>query len=93
MLGLACYCRIPARPNPTRLHNCYLGGEDNYVVDPETATEVLRAAPDLRAIAQENRALLQRALRFLVGEAGIRQIIDIGTGMLLQAMCTTLPSR
>lgn len=42
---------------------------------------VLRAAPDVRAIARENRAFLQRAVRFLVGEADIRQVIDIGTGI------------
>jgi hypothetical protein len=51
------------------------------VVDREAAAEVLRAAPDVRAIARENRAFLQRVVRFLVGEAGIRQIIDIGTGI------------
>jgi hypothetical protein len=42
---------------------------------------VLRAAPKARDSARANRAFLQRAVRFLVGEAGIRQIIDIGTGI------------
>ena len=41
---------------------------------------MLRAAPDVRAMARENR-FLQRVVRFLVGETGIRQIIDIGTGI------------
>ncbi len=70
-----------SRPHPARLYNYYLGDKDNYVVDREAAAEVLRAAPEVRAMARENRAFLQRAVRFLVGEAGIRQIIDIGTGI------------
>src|ERR1039457_2409595 len=70
-----------SRPHPARLYNYYLGGKDNYMVDREAAMEVLRAAPDVRAMAQENRAFLQRMVRFLVGKAGIRQLIDIGTGI------------
>ena len=70
-----------SRPHPARLYSYYLGGKDNYMVDREAAMEVLRAAPDVRAMAQENRAFLQRMVRFLVGKAGIRQLIDIGTGI------------
>jgi hypothetical protein len=70
-----------SRPHPARLYNYYLGGKDNYLVDREAAEEVLRVAPDVRAMARENRAFLQRAVRFLVGQAGIRQIIDVGTGI------------
>jgi S-adenosyl methyltransferase len=69
-----------SRPHPARMYDYYLGGKDNYVVDREAAMAVLRVAPELRAMARENRAFLQRAVRFLVGEAGIRQVIDIGTG-------------
>lgn len=70
-----------SRPHPARLYDFYLGGKDNYPVDKEAARQVLRAAPEVREIARANRAFLQRAMRFLVGEAGIRQIIDIGTGI------------
>jgi hypothetical protein len=70
-----------SRPHPARLYDYYLGGKDHYVVDREAAEAVLRAMPEVRAIARENRAFLQRVVRFLVGEAGIRQIIDIGTGI------------
>ena len=70
-----------SRPHPARMYNYYLGGKDNYLVDQEAAREVLRRAPEVRAVARENRAFLRRAVRFLVGEAGIRQIIDIGTGI------------
>jgi hypothetical protein len=70
-----------SRPHPARMYNYYLGGKDNYQVDREAAEQVLRVVPDVRAMARENRAFMQRAVRFLVGEAGIRQIIDVGTGI------------
>lgn len=70
-----------SRPHPARMYDYYLGGKDNYAVDREAAAAVMRLLPEARAIAQENRAFLQRAVRYLVGEAGIRQIIDVGTGI------------
>ncbi len=70
-----------SRPHPARMYDYYLGGKDNYPVDREAAREVLRAVPEGRELARANRAFLQRAVRFLVGAAGIRQIIDIGTGI------------
>src|SRR6266545_675194 len=57
------------------------GGKDNYAADREAVRQVLRVAPELRDTARANRAFLQRVVRFLVGEAGIRQILDIGTGI------------
>jgi hypothetical protein len=70
-----------SRPHPARMYDYYLGGKNNYLVDREAAAAVLRAVPEVRAMARENRAFLQRAVRYLVGEVGIRQIIDIGTGI------------
>ena len=70
-----------SRPHPARMYDFYLGGKDNYVVDREAAVAVLRVLPEARDIAQQNRAFLRRVVRYLVGEAGIRQIIDIGTGI------------
>jgi hypothetical protein len=70
-----------SRPHPARMYDFYLGGRDNYEVDREAAMALLRIAPETRAIAQENRAFLQRAVRYLAGECGIRQFIDIGTGV------------
>jgi len=70
-----------SRPHPARMYDYYLGGKDNYVVDREAAAAVLQAVPEVRDMARENRAFMQRAVRYLVGEAGIRQIIDIGTGI------------
>jgi hypothetical protein len=69
------------RPHPARMYDAYLGGKDNYPVDREAVRQVLKAAPEVRGIAVANRAFLRRAVRFLVAEAGIRQIIDIGTGI------------
>lgn len=69
------------RPHPARMYDYYLGGKDNYPVDRVAAEKALKIAPALRTGAQENRTFMQRAVRFLVGEVGIRQIIDIGSGM------------
>jgi SAM-dependent methyltransferase len=63
------------------MYNYYLGGKDHYPADREAAERVLAAAPDIRAGARANRAFLQRAVRFLAAEAGIRQFLDIGTGL------------
>lgn len=70
-----------SRPHPARLYNYYLGGKDSYPVDQQAAAAVLRAAPEVRATALENRAFVGRAVRHLVRDAGVRQIIDIGTGI------------
>ncbi len=68
------------RPHPARMYDYYLGGKDNYPVDREAAEKVLQAAPEARVMARANRDYLERVVRFLVGEVGIRQIIDVGTG-------------
>ena len=68
-------------PHPARMYDALLGGKDNYAADREAVRRLLAAAPEARDSARANRSFLQRAVRFLVGEAGIRQIIDIGTGI------------
>ena len=70
-----------SRPHPARMYNAYLGGNDNYPADREAVRQVLREFPEVRGIALANRAFLRRAVRFLAAEAGIRQFIDIGTGI------------
>src|ERR1700758_5563041 len=70
-----------SKPHPARMYNAYLGGKDNYPVDRQAVREVLRDFPEVPAIAQANRAFLIRAVRFLAADAGIRQFIDIGTGI------------
>src|SRR3954466_15919372 len=68
-------------PHPARMYDALLGGKDHYRADQEAVRRLLVAAPEARDSAVANRAFLQRAVRFLVGEAGIRQVIDIGTGI------------
>lgn len=69
------------KPHPARMYDFYLGGKDNYPPDKEAASEVIRRAPEIRDIARVNRDFLGRAVRFLAGEAGIRQFLDVGTGI------------
>ena len=69
------------RPHPARMYDAYLGGKDNYPADREAVRQILRTFPEVRGMARANRAFMQRAVRFLAGEAGIRQFIDIGTGI------------
>jgi hypothetical protein len=70
--------------HPARMYDYYLGGKDNFPADHKAAEEVLAAAPSMRAMARENRAFLQRAVRYLARHAGIRQFLDIGTGLPTQ---------
>jgi hypothetical protein len=68
-------------PNAARMYDHYLGGDNNFPVDRDAAEHVLRVAPWIRTTALENRAFLGRAVRYLAREAGIRQFVDIGTGL------------
>lgn len=68
------------KPHPARMYDYYLGGMDNYAVDREAAERVLSIAPFIRPTAQGNRGFHHRAVRAVV-DRGIRQIIDIGTGI------------
>jgi hypothetical protein len=71
-------------PNAARMYDHYLGGHNNFPVDREAAEHVLRIAPWIRTSALENRAFLGRAVRYLAQEPGIRQFVDIGTGLPTQ---------
>ncbi len=64
-----------------RVYNFWLGGRDNYAADREAAEEVIAAYPTIRASVRAQRAFLGRAVRYLVTEAGVRQFLDIGTGL------------
>jgi S-adenosyl methyltransferase len=63
------------------VYDFLLGGKDNYAIDRDAAEKILAVAPELRANARANRAFLARAVRYLAGERGIRQFLDIGTGI------------
>ncbi|HEY0933307.1 MAG TPA: SAM-dependent methyltransferase [Trebonia sp.] len=70
-----------ARPHSARMYDYFIGGKDHFAADRETAAEVLRHSPYVQIAARENRAFLGRAVRYLAAEAGIRQFLDIGTGL------------
>src|ERR1700741_4909997 len=67
--------------NQARIYDYLLGGKDNYEADRAAVDAVLKIAPEMRFTARENRAFLGRAVRYLAAEAGIRQFLDIGTGI------------
>ncbi|MGC0414270.1 O-methyltransferase involved in polyketide biosynthesis [Streptomyces sp. SAI-195] len=69
------------RPHSARVWNYLLGGKDNYPVDSEAGEVILRTFPEFAAVARLQRRFLARAVRFLAGEVGIRQFLDIGTGL------------
>ena len=67
--------------HPARVYDYWLGGKDNFAADREAAEMALQAYPQLAEAVQSNRAFLARAVRYLTHEAGIRQFLDIGTGI------------
>ena len=64
-----------------RVYDYWLGGKDNFEADRQAGEEALAAYPDLVSSVRANRAFLARGVRFLAAEAGIRQFLDIGTGI------------
>jgi S-adenosyl methyltransferase len=64
-----------------RVYDFWLGGKDNFEADRAVAEQVAAAYPDVRAAVRAQRAFLARAVHFLVTQAGIRQFLDIGTGL------------
>ncbi|OHV41548.1 MULTISPECIES: SAM-dependent methyltransferase [Pseudofrankia] len=68
-------------PHTARIYDYLLGGKDNFPADREAAERTLAVSPLTRPSALANRAFLHRATRFLAVEAGIRQFLDIGTGI------------
>lgn len=67
--------------HPARRYNYWLGGKDNFAADRASGDLIAQAWPTARVGAWENRRFLQRATAFLAREAGIRQFLDIGTGL------------
>ncbi len=68
------------RPNSARIYDYLLGGAANFAPDRELAEQLIKVLPEARAAARMNRAFLRRAVRFCV-ESGIRQFLDIGSGI------------
>jgi hypothetical protein len=70
-----------AQPNVARIYDYLLGGKDNFASDRKAAEYLTQVMPEAVIVARENRKFLQRAVKFLASEAGIRQYLDIGTGL------------
>ena len=68
-------------PHIARVYDYWLGGKDNFAADRELGERTLAAYPNLVFSVRANRAFLARTVRFLTAEAGIRQFLDIGTGI------------
>jgi len=71
----------PAVAHPARVYNYWLGGKDHYLADRSAGDAVKRHRPQVVAGARANRAFLARVVRFLAADCGIRQFLDIGTGL------------
>ena len=71
----------PDVPHGARIWNYWLGGKDNYAADREIADAVSATFPEIVDMAFKSRQFLNRAVRHLAGEAGIRQFLDVGTGL------------
>jgi O-methyltransferase involved in polyketide biosynthesis len=71
----------PAVSHSARIWNYWLGGKDNFQVDKEVGDQILGFVPELVRSARADRQFLARAVRYLAAEQGIRQFLDIGTGL------------
>jgi len=69
------------RPSSARVWNYLLGGKDNFAVDREMGDQIQAVFPAIVVVAREQRKFLVRAVTFLAATAGIRQFLDIGTGL------------
>jgi hypothetical protein len=67
--------------HPARRYNYWLGGKDHFAADRASGDAMAAAFPAVRLAALENRAFMRRAVRYLTREAGVRQFLDIGTGI------------
>jgi hypothetical protein len=69
------------RPHPARRYNYWLGGKDHFAADRESGDAIAAVFPHVRTAAIENRRFLRRAVSYLAEHRGIRQFLDIGTGL------------
>ncbi|WP_267242453.1 SAM-dependent methyltransferase [Streptomyces sp. PR69] len=70
-----------SRPHPARVYDWFLGGKDNYPVDEELGRQIMSIDNRAKHVAQTNRRFMHRVVRWLAAEAGVRQFLDIGTGI------------
>jgi hypothetical protein len=68
-------------PNVARMYNVLLGGKDNFYADRAAVNKIFKIEPGSAVAARQNRDFLRRTVRFLTSEIGIRQFLDIGSGL------------
>ncbi|MEU6577345.1 SAM-dependent methyltransferase [Streptomyces sp. NPDC046805] len=68
-------------PHSARIWNYWLGGKDSYEIDRQVGDQIVAANPQILDIARAQRAFLVRAVEHLVRDAGVRQFLDVGTGL------------
>ncbi|MDP9793517.1 hypothetical protein J2S43_002029 [Catenuloplanes nepalensis] len=71
----------PDVPHAARIWNYWMGGKDNFAADRAAGDAVVQVYPEIAAMARLSRGFLIRVVRHLAAEAGIRQFLDIGTGL------------
>jgi hypothetical protein len=71
----------PGVPHAARMWNYWMGGKDNFAADRAAGDAVAQVYPEIVLMARQSRKFLIRAVSYLAGEAGIRQFLDIGTGL------------
>ncbi|HTU75047.1 MAG TPA: SAM-dependent methyltransferase [Trebonia sp.] len=68
-------------PSVARMYDVLLGGKDNFESDRAAVAKIVELEPEAPLVARRNRDYLRRAVRFLAGEVGIRQFLDVGSGL------------
>src|SRR5260370_12948795 len=68
-------------PHSARIWNYWLGGKDNYAVDRAAGDEYVKVFPGIIDVARAQRGFLSRSIAYLAADAGIRQFLDVGTGL------------
>jgi hypothetical protein len=68
-------------PHSPRVWNYWLGGKDNYEVDRQVGDQIRESTPQIVELARASRGFLRRAVEHLAGPAGVRQFLDVGTGL------------
>ncbi len=71
----------PTRPHAARVYDYLLGGKNNFAADREVGDQIIARLPEVQVGVQAQRAVLGRVVRYLVGEAGVKQLLDVGSGL------------
>jgi hypothetical protein len=71
----------PTRPNEARVYDYLLGGKNNFTADRAVGDQIIARLPEVQVGVHAQRAVLGRVVRYLVGEAGVRQLLDVGSGL------------